>query len=227
MCEKRRYPPTIMSAVDELQRAFRGLNKLYFDGILEDVIITIQTDHRKQAYAWISVDKRWSDKQNRWFREINIVAEYLNRDPADVIGSLLHEMCHLYNMQIGLQDCSRGGSYHNTIFRDAALGHGLTCEHHKEYGWTITAPDIQTRAWVEENIRPNCFRFQRASVWADGKPKKPAESPEDEAGRPTKVKKGTSNSRRYKCPTCGMIARTTRDALLICGTCKEIMERSN
>lgn len=65
MCEKRRYPPTIMSAVDELQRAFRGLNKVYFDGKLEDVIITIQADHRKQAYAWISADKRWSDKANR------------------------------------------------------------------------------------------------------------------------------------------------------------------
>lgn len=210
-----------MSAVDELQRAFRGLNKVYFDGKLEDVIITIQADNRKQAYAWISADKRWSNKANSWYREINIVAEYLNRAPAEIIGSLLHEMCHLYNIQNGIQDCSRGGSYHNTAFRDTALSHGLTCDHSKAYGWTVTHPNIETIAWVKDNVRPNCFRFQRAATWADGKPKKPADEDEEDNGKPAKTKRGKTNIQRYVCPKCGFIIRTskTADNRLICALC--------
>lgn len=33
-----------------------------------------------------------------------------------------------------------------------------------------------------------------------------------------------NNSRRFVCPKCGMIARTTRVARLICGDCMEVME---
>lgn len=98
-----KHEVTILSAVDELQRMFKGLNALFFDNELEKVIITIQTDVTKGAYAWISTAPVWSDKDNRSYREINIVAEYLNREPALVISSLLHEMCHLYNLHRGFK----------------------------------------------------------------------------------------------------------------------------
>ena len=45
-----------------------------------------------------------------------------------------------YNYVKGVQDCSRGNTYHNRKFRDAALAHGLIVDHHDKYGWTITTP---------------------------------------------------------------------------------------
>lgn len=218
---KKRYQVTIMSAIDELQRIFRGLNKLYFNGELEDVIITIQTDPRRAAYAWISVAKTWNDKTDNWYHEVNIVAEFLNRDPADVTASLLHEMCHLYNLQRGVQDCSRGGTYHNEKFKEAALTHGLTCDHHKTYGWTITGPTPKLREWVETNVRKGCFRFQKMLTWKDGTPKKPTESGDNGKGGPAVEKKGKSNIIKYVCPNCGMICRTSKNAdnKLVCWPC--------
>lgn len=112
----KNHEVTILSAVDELQRAYKALNTKYFAGQLEKTIITIQTDTTSTANAWISVGKVWSDKDQRDYREINLVAEHLNRAPELVIASLLHEMCHLYNLQRGVQDCSRSGTYHNQVF---------------------------------------------------------------------------------------------------------------
>lgn len=227
---KKRYQVTIMSAIDELQRVYRGLNRLYFNETLEDVIITIQTDPRRCAYAWISVAKTWNDKSENWYHEINIVAEWLNRDPADVCASLLHEMCHLWNMQQGVQDCSRGGTYHNEKFRDTALSHGLTCAKGLKYGWTITGPTEELKKWVNANVRKGCFRFQKVATWADGTPKKTGDdSGTSNIGKPNIEKKGKSNIIKYVCPKCGLIIRASKniDYRLVCWTCTAKAWESN
>lgn len=56
-----------------------------------------------------------------------------------VAETLLHEMVHLYNLQIGVQDTSRGGTYHNKKYKEAAEKHGLTVEKDAKYGWTKTS----------------------------------------------------------------------------------------
>ena len=72
--------------------------------------------------------------------EINIGAGTLSRPIEEVAATLLHEMVHYYNHVKGVQDCSRGNTYHNRKFRDAATAHGLIVDHHEKYGWTITSP---------------------------------------------------------------------------------------
>lgn len=224
-----RYQVTIMSAIDELQRAYRMLNDKYFDNELEPVIITIQTDAKRQAYAWLSVGKVWSANEPRAYREINIVAEWLARDPELVIASLLHEMCHLYNLQHDIQDCSRSGSYHNEHFRDAALAHGLNCEKVPKYGWTYTTPSDGLIAWTKENVRAGCFRFKRALLWADGTPKKvtgnDADTDEPSKGyKPPIEKKKKTNIIKYTCPGCGLIIRASKkiDGMVKCIGCDEV-----
>lgn len=223
---RKKLQPTIMSAVDELQRAYRALNKEYFAGELEDVIITIQTDPSRSAYAWISVGKVWNDKTENYYHEINMVAEYLNRPAEEVVASLLHEMCHLYNMQKGIQDTSRNGSYHNKAFAETAEAHGLNVAKGQKYGYCITTPSISLKAWVEENTRKGCFRFARVATWKDGTPK--TGKGEDQEGRPATEKKGKSNIIKYVCPKCGMIVRTSKDAdgKIMCVDCAEILIRA-
>ncbi len=221
MC-KSRHEVTIMSAVDELQRAYKGLNHKYFDDQLEKVIITIQTDTSRSAYAWISVSPVWSDKDQRSYREINLVAEWLNRDPSEVITSLVHEMCHLANLQNGIQDCSRGGTYHNAAFRDCAEAHGLIVEKTEKYGWARTLPSEELKAWVKENCRPGCFRYRRQATYKNGRPKTTTTGSD---GLPKTTSRNASNLRRYHCPTCNIIVRASRDLTgkLMCADCFEIL----
>ena len=58
-------------------------------------------------------------KKDDGFYEINICAEHLARPFEQVAETLLHEMVHLYNLQIGVQDTSRGGTYHNKKYKEA------------------------------------------------------------------------------------------------------------
>ena len=81
---------TIYTAIDELQRNFKKLNDIYFGSQLEKPVITILTDSVGGAYGWISVHKVWSSKDKKYYREINLCAEYLNRPPEFVIATLLH-----------------------------------------------------------------------------------------------------------------------------------------
>lgn len=221
MC-KNKHEVTIMSAVDELQRAFRGLNKLYFADELEKCIITIQTDSSRSAYAWISVAPVWCDKDKRSYREINIVAEWLDRDPCEVIASLLHEMCHLWNLQQGIQDCSRAGTYHNGAFRDCAETHGLHVERTDKYGWARTSPTQALRDWVKQNCRAGCFRYRRQATYRNGKPKTTVTGAD---GSPQTTSRAKTNVRRYHCPNCDMVVRASRDLTgkLMCVDCGEIM----
>ena len=44
------------------------------------------------------------------------------------------------NLAHGVQDCSRGGNYHNKRFKEEAERRGLVISHHPTYGWTLTEP---------------------------------------------------------------------------------------
>lgn len=219
----KKHEITILSAVDELQRTFRGLNEKYFAGELQKPIITIQTDVTSGAYAWISVNPVWSDKEARAYREINLVAEHLHRPPEQVVASLLHEMCHLLNLQRGVKDTSRSGTYHNGHFKAAAEAHGLTCERSERYGWCKTGPTEELTAWVQENCRMGCFRYARAATYKGGAPKTTKTGAD---GTPVTISRTRQSSRKYVCPGCGLIVRTTKDAArkLMCLDCNEVLE---
>jgi len=211
---------TIQSAIDELQRMFKLLNATYFGGELERPVITILTDYKGGSYGWISVNKVWSTKDNAWFREINICAEYLNRPPELVITTLHHECCHLWNIQQGVQDCSRNGQYHNANFRDVAEARGLIVRQSLTNGWSITEPGPEFTELVLKNCRAGCFKLERMKTYRDGTPKvtKPGAD-----GKEITTSRTKQSYRKYICSGCGLTARTTRDAVLKCGTCDQVM----
>ena len=212
---------SIQSAIDELQRNFKLLNNHYFDGKLERPIITIQADVTSGCYGWISAHKVWSDKENIWYREINLCAEYLSRPADEVITTLTHEMCHLYNLQHNIQDTSRGGTYHNRNFRNIAEKCGLVVGKSEKYGFCITTPSNELKAFVQKNTRAGCFRHARIKTYRDGTPKTTTKG---EDGREKTVSRTKQSMRKYKCPLCGLIIRASRDisGLVSCVTCDEL-----
>jgi len=211
---------TIQSAIDELQRMFKFFNAHYFNNELERPVITILADSTSGAYGWISENKVWSSKSNAWFREINLCAEYLNRAPELVITTLMHEMCHLYNIQHGVKDTSRNGTYHNAAFRDTAEARGLIVEKHKTYGYCIATPSPEFTELVNEHCRAGCFKLERIKTYRDGTPKVTKTGSD---GKEKTVSRTKQSSRKYVCPNCKLIARTTKEARLVCWDCEKEM----
>ena len=213
---------TIFSAIDELQRNFKRLNEIYFNGELEKPVITILTDNKGGAYGWISVNKVWSSKDSKYFREINLCAEYLNRPAELVITTLLHEMVHLWNIQNGIQDCSRSGTYHNAKFKEIAEKCDMLVEKSDKYGYCITKPSEKLIEYVKENCRVGCFKLERMKTYKDGTPKTTTTGSD---GKEKTVSRTKQSMRKYTCPACKLIIRASRDITgkLLCVDCNEIL----
>ena len=209
-------------AAGYLEKMFRTINEDSFGGQIEEPIITIQST--PGAYGHVTVAKTWRRGEEQR-HELNISADWLDRPIENLVATMIHEMVHLLNMQNGIQDCSRGGSYHNRKFADEAARHMIHIDKHEKYGWTITSPTeelldyIIKQGWDEMEMSRGLSLAGLGGIpggKSTGKPGAPA-------GAPNAKPKG-SNSRKHVCPVCGRIARTTADFPLICGVCHEEME---
>lgn len=200
-----------------LEKIFRTLNADWFDGELEEPIITIQSTPR--AYGHVTVSKTWKRKDD-WRHELNLGAETLNRPIEEVVSTVMHEMVHLYNIAHGVQDCSRGGTYHNKKFRDEAQRRGLVIEHHPTYGWTITRPSeelidyIITQGWNDIAIN------RGRGIWT---PPASGGSKAGNGGTEPGTTPKKSSTRKLICPKCGQSVRATKTVNIICGDCMEKM----
>ena len=201
-----------------LEKMFRAINTDSFNGEIAEPIITIMST--KGAYGHVTTSKVWKRKDEDRY-ELNICADYLQRPIEEVVATLIHEMTHLFNMQHNIQDCSRGGTYHNRKFADEAEKHMISIAKHDKYGWTITTPKdelleyILVQGWEDIKIGRNNLGFSFGT--SGGKT--------GNGGLPIVpgMPKGKSNSRKHTCPVCNRIARTTCDFPLICGVCHEEM----
>lgn len=196
-----------------LEKMFRALNDRYFEGQLEEPIITIQsTPH---TYGHVTVGKAWrKGDDNR--HELNIGAGTLDRPIENIVATLLHEMVHLWNICEGIQDCSRGGQYHNKRFRDAATNRDLAISYDKRIGWSITEPTpelcdfIIEQEWTDIDMSRIEWSFTPRGKGTGNTTN----------GTDTPVSTGrTSSTRKYSCPCCGQSVRATKSVNILCGDC--------
>lgn len=187
----------------KLESLFSKLNKKYYNNSLPIPVITISPDTTKGSYGWCTSKKVWqkTSESSTAFYEINMCAEYLNREFENVAETMLHEMAHLYNLEHGIKDTSRGGTYHNKKFKETAEKHGLVIERDVKYGWTITTLNEKAVSFVRS------LNMQNFSLYR----------PKDE-----KKKSQPQSSRKYVCPKCGCIIRATKEVHVICGECNEL-----
>ena len=204
MCKKR-----VIYTMSELNLAlmscFNKLNDSFFDGELEKVIITLEEGYKKGAYGWIRTVKDWKQGDKERYH-INISSDFLDRPAQDILATLLHEMCHLYALQKGIQDTSRSGIYHNKKFKEIAEGHGLTVIPIEHIGYT-TECSAQLAEWSNHNCPFTEIRVHK---------KRETEK--------TKIAKPKQSSRKYVCPCCGLIVRATKECRIACIECECEME---
>ena len=197
-----------------LNKVFDLLNAEFFESALSRPTITIQSTPK--AYGHFSLrEDTWISKIGGT-HEINIGAGTLSRPIEEVAATLLHEMVHYYNYEMGVQDCSRGNTYHNRRFKEAAEQRGLNVSHSDKYGWSHTSPSDELLEFVLKydlrDILINRNEFSGFQITGTG-----THSGVPYAG----VAPRKSSSRKYVCPCCGMSVRATRAVNVMCMDCDE------
>ncbi len=198
-----------------LNKMFDLLNEAYFENTLSRPTITIQSTPK--AYGHFSLrEDTWVSKLGAT-HEINIGAGTLARPIEEVAATLLHEMVHYWNYQNGIQDCSRGNTYHNRRFKEAAESRGLTVSHSDKYGWSHTSPADSLLEFILDNgltdILINRNEFTGFQITGTG----------THSGTGTATPTKRSSTRKYVCPCCGMSVRATRAVNIACVDCRELM----
>ena len=216
-----------MKRLDNYRRATQYINKIwnminteYFGAELPEVTLTIQENTGE--YAHISVSDTWFTVDGKGMREVNLNASTLTRPIENIVTSLIHEACHLYNMEHGIKDTS--GYYHNKKFKKTAeeIGH-ILIEQHDKYGWTISSPSDETldfclRNDLEDILIGRSPDFNFGGISGGHSNNTIPTTP--------KVRK-PSSTRRWICPTCGTIIRSTKAVNVICGDCNQQFVESN
>ena len=202
------------NTIKELHVAYRKLNEVFFKNALPTPAIVIQSQGNRSAYGWVSVEKIWTDLSGEIAQyELGIASEHLNNREGgylDVIQTLLHEMCHIANLEEGIQDCSRGNTYHNKKFKSRAENSGMMYPFDKpdsKIGFSQVVLTDATRSIVQNiGIDESAFLIGRM----------------DFSGAKAKKK---SSSIKWECD-CGTIVRSTKEVNIFCGDCGSHFEKA-
>ncbi len=201
----------------QLEKLYRMLNEDFFESQLSTPIITVQSTPR--AYGHVTVHNAWSVKGNG-VKELNIAAGTLYRPIENTVATMLHEMVHIYNLEIAkVNDTSRNGTYHNATFKAAAEAHGLICTRSDVYGYSDTSSQLSDELieWVLTNGISDIELYRDelpALRIATG-----SKAGNTNTSTSTTPRTTNTHSRKYKCPCCGNSARATKQIKLICGDC--------
>ena len=201
-----------------LNKIFDLLNEEFFESSLTRPTITIQSTPK--AYGHFSLrEDTWISKLGAT-HEINLGAGTLSRPIEMICATLLHEMVHYYNYEHGVQDCSRGNTYHNKKFKAAAESRGLIVDHSEKHGWSHTSPSDKLLEFVLRNdltdILINRNEFSGFQMPGTG----------THNGAGVTIPPKPSSSRKYICPCCGMSVRATKTVRIACMDCMQQMIES-
>ena len=150
---------SLRPALAELERAAVWIANRTLDNITHKVLITIQSRGKKaNCLGWF--DKaRWSTREGEPIHELNITAEYLQRDPVDIIETMAHELCHLQNSFADIKDVAKGGR-HNKKFKEQAEIMGLAVEEpYDGRGYAYTSLTDEFREEILEDFKPDVVMF--------------------------------------------------------------------
>jgi hypothetical protein len=156
--------------------------------------------------------------------EVLLAGEALHLPAPQVFEVLLHEAAHGLNAARGVRDASRGGRYHNRLFKATAEELGLTVESHPPYGWakTALAPKATQRYAVEIEAIATATRIARRLIG------RTASTAGGSPGRDDGVETAGDRSRDPAGPStcgCGRRMRMAPSVLargpVVCGLCGE------
>ena len=154
-----------------LEQAWEKIRKQHKD--VPAAILVVASGSKKGSNSLTLghyAEGRWATKRGKkpTTPEVLISGEGFQRSGVEVLGTLLHEAAHGMAATRGVKDTSRGGRYHNQIFKQYAEELGLTVEQDGTRGWSYTeVPPATQKRWKETiknlNKAIKTFRFAEGS----------------------------------------------------------------
>ena len=163
---------------------------------------------------------RWRHRQKgaSSHHEVMVVAEHLDRDVTDIVGTLIHEAAHAMNFERGIHDCSRS-QYHNRAFKEAAEALGLTVAQVPHYGFAVTRLKPETVERYQDDLKylaEVLIHRAKPTPLSGATPKGGEDEPPDD--------KPSSRNRKAVCK-CSFIIRvakaTLEQTVIRCESCNE------
>jgi predicted SprT family Zn-dependent metalloprotease len=207
---------------DRFQQGYEHFNKALFGGTLPNALITLQ--RRKGTYGYFA-GARFRHEDGRQADEIALnPSTFMQRPLKDILGTLVHEMVHLWQHHQGTPG---RGRYHNREWADKMKEVGLQptddgADSGKETGEAVGHLIVDAGPFDQAATKLIAKEF--AIVWKEAPPAlRPAEG--DGAAEPETVQK-SGKRMRYCCPACDLKAWAKHDARLMCADDKELLVAS-
>lgn len=207
-------------AVKALEALYDAINihvaRAYGSPIQLPVLVTIQSRGKHKAYAWVTCGKSWEHAGKDFAYELNVAAETLACDFKDTFQTMVHEMLHLKNIELGIKDCSSTSQRHNKAFKEACDKIGLYVEQMGRYGWCEHS-HFESCSEELRNVHDYFVADCPNHVEALTIQRKDYNTPKVKGG------KKKSNQVKYVCPCCGASVRATSKVNIMCADCEEMM----
>lgn len=202
---------------EALQGAFNYFNKALFKDSLPQCMITL--NRSRNAYGYFVPAELWLDAKGEKYNEIALNPDYMQaedekRTDKDVFGTLVHEMCHLWQHYDGSEPRR---CYHNKDFaaKMEAVGLQTTSDGTptgKRTGQSMTHIIIEGGPFDKAFTgMPKELLLPLHTLFAMDNKKK----------RPTKKRK--KSTIKYVCPMCGAEVTGKRGLNLMCTECQQLL----
>ena len=188
---------------NNLDDAYKYFNTSLFNNNLPDCLITYQRKKGAHGYFW--AHKIQNKHNNEKISEIALNIDSNDRYDIEVLSTLVHEMCHLWQCYFGKM--SRGG-YHNKQWFSKMIEIGLEpTGKGQKVSHDIVEGQFKTQA---DKFIANGFKFDWQSI--------------NDAKANKKAKK--KNKVKYSCPACGLNVWAKPDVRIACVDCDLQMDES-
>ena len=204
-----------------LEYGFNVLNKVYFNGELPPIVISIMSSPRTNGH--FTCGRVWRAEETL-MHEINISAEHLDRPIENIMATLQHEMIHYYCEINDIADTSQYGRYHNKKFKSEAEARGLIITRADGIGWSLTQPSENFIKVLKEHNIEKPIDINRDGLIIDLLTKIGTGGVDGngDTGVPViKPKYPKQSTRKYICPCCGNSFRATKTINVMCMDCDE------
>lgn len=191
-----------------LSKAYDYFNKELFDGRLPECIITLQRKPKMNGYFW-SEKYASRTKEETFTDEIALNPTQFSRSEKEILATLVHEMCHLWQQHFGLRKPRAG--YHNKEWAETMLALGLQPTDDGTKEGRMTGQKIGTLIVSGDLFDVFCTKLLTENTvieWADH----PVAEPE---------KKKRNTRHKYLCPSCGAAVWAKPALKITCDDCKE------
>jgi predicted SprT family Zn-dependent metalloprotease len=190
--------------------AYNYFNKTLFNGELADCLLVFGRD-QKSCYGYFHAEQ-WASREDakRTTHMISLTPRHLSRPLEAVFGTLVHEMCHLWQQDHG--EPSKNG-YHNAEWADTMEQVGLNPNTTPgQEGGKRTGPKVSHDIAIGG---PFAVAFSNI----------PSEFCLPWIGRTTDAKKKSAKNKiKYACKVCEANAWGKPELNILCGDCDQVME---